>query len=164
MPVICLQLKCNILQNQLNLSIIHFWNYNCLQWMFSFIGSYRISTVLNSHRPVDIISQNTLFHLSDSSLLPRFNTVPGTRRWEKYGWGSPHPSQAEPAQWNTGRAPPTMSPILYVRPLACVFITWAEAQWLIHRAVRLIKHTDVISGPITESLPTSFPVSHFCLQ
>ncbi len=72
LPVICLQIRCYIFQNQWNWNI-KWCNYNCLQCMFSFTDLYNISTVLNSSSSVDIRSQNTLFHLSLYSLVCLFS-------------------------------------------------------------------------------------------
>lgn len=52
-----------------------------------------------------------------------FNIMSEPRLWKKYYQAPGHPSSGLPRLWNTGRALPTMSPILYVRPHACVFIT-----------------------------------------
>lgn len=51
------------------------------------------------------------------------NTASEPRLWKKYYRAPGHPSSGLPRLWNTGRALPTMSPILYVRPHASVFIT-----------------------------------------
>lgn len=140
-------------------------NCNCLEWTFCFIGlqyECSIAMVMLTLYPripcstfpctLFLVCTPQIQHCARDKTVGEiwFRLTPSITSWNR-------PMKYRPSSR-------TRSPILYVRPLACIFITWAEAQWLIHRAVRLIKHTDVISGPITESLHVSFPVSRSCLQ
>lgn len=119
-----------------------------------------------------------------SSHIPTLTAAWEWERREKYCSGSPHPSPIRPGVWNTGQAPPTMRPILYVRPLARVFITSESAQSLIHGPITLIKmcwlhlgacclglalfhqpflSRSPISQPLRYSVPNTIPKNRFCL-
>lgn len=70
--------------------------------------------------------------------------------------GSSITRAAQALKYRRGR--PTTSPILYVRPHACVFITSAAARRVIHRTASLIQQADYVSGqlarfPIYDNAP-----------